>query len=151
MLPCRILYIDKYGVSVTKHTLKVKRHSYPLKDIAKPKLFVIRPTRLSGFLLLVMGAGLIMSSAVSPPALILGLETAGKYLTLNAMIVYLGVLFMSFGIFKTIFVQKRFALRIATMEGEKNAVVSTKRAYIIRIMNTLNTTLEANNSNYVYY
>lgn len=150
MLPCRILYIDKYGVSVTKHTLKVKRHNYPLKDITKPKLSVIRPTRRSGFLLLVMGAGLIMSSAVSP-ALIPGLETAVKYLTLNAMILYLGVLFMSFGIFKTIFVQKRFALRIATMEGEKNAVVSTKRAYIIRIMNTLNTTLEANNSNYVYY
>ena len=149
MLPCRMLYIDRNGVSVTKYTLKVRRHAYPLKDITKQKLSVINPTRIPGFLLLVMGAGLIMCSAISPIATMPAIQMAGKYVTLNGMSLYFGVIFMVVGIFKIVFVRRKFALRIATAKGEKNAIVSTNRAYIIKIMNTLKTTFETRS--YIHY
>ena len=143
-LPCRLLYTDRNGVSVNKYTLKVKKEAYPLKDIIKHKLSIIRPARLPGVLLLVMGAGLGLCSAITPvtrPEIIV----AGNYFALNATILYLGLFFMALGIFRILFVRKRYALRIATQGGERNAVVSAKKEYILKLIHTLNDTFESNN------
>ena len=54
------------------------------------------------------------------------------------------------GIIVLAIVRERYAVRIATAEGEKNAVVSDKKEYISQIVNALNEAFSQNRPQSVY-
>ena len=146
MKPARILYIDRNGVMVTKNTLKIKNQSYTLKAIKESRLSVLPPERIPGILLLVIGMILITCNFLNliSPMVQLDFGIEGKYISANEMALYLGATLLSLGIIRTVKVRKRYALRIATLEGEQNAIVSHKKEYINHILNALNNAFHTN-------
>jgi len=54
------------------------------------------------------------------------------------------------GLIVMVIVRERYAVRIATAEGEKNAVVSNKKEYIAQIVNALNEAFHRDDVHAVY-
>jgi hypothetical protein len=146
MKPARILYIDRHCVIVTKNTLKIRNQSYTLKAVKEHKLSVLPAERKSGMLLLVMGMILITSHFLNfiSPMVLLDFGIEGSYISASKMALYSGLMLMIIGAIKISRVRKRYALRIATPEGEQNAIVSHKKEYIGHIINALNNAFRAN-------
>jgi hypothetical protein len=133
----KLLYIDEQGVSVTKYRLRVKNNLYTLKGIEGHQLSVIPPERTPGVIMLLIGTGLTMFSMIFPPSFS-GIELVEKFISINSAVFYFGMLLMMIGLGRIVLSRERYALRIATKEGDKNAVVSTKKEYIDEIINALN-------------
>ena len=55
MIPDKVLYTDGRGITVTDSTFQVKNTSYRLNGITKHGLLIMRPERLPGMLLLIVG------------------------------------------------------------------------------------------------
>jgi hypothetical protein len=140
MIPDKVLYTDGHTVIVTDTTLQVKNSSYNLKGITKHGLYVLKPQRLPGMFLFLIGAVLaicgifkLVPQAIKPE-FSLGIYTIA---TTTAMIIA-GSILAVIGILIIGLLRERYAVRIATAEGEKNAVVSTHKEYITQILDALN-------------
>jgi hypothetical protein len=140
MVPDRVIYTDGHDVTVTDSTLQVNRNEYKLNGIIKHGLFILRPQRLPGILmvtigLIVMFAGLLkvipstwINDAIIANTLVSGSTIA---LVIGASIAFIGVLLLGM-------VRQRYSVRIATAEGEKDVVVSSRKEYIQQIVDALN-------------
>jgi hypothetical protein len=140
MVPDRVIYTDGHDVTVTDSTLQVNKMEYKLNGIIKHGLFILRPQRLPGILmitigLIVMFAGLLrlipstwINDAIIGDTLVSGSTIA---LVVGAMIAFIGVLLLGL-------IRQRYAVRIATAEGEKDVVVSSRKEYIQQIVDALN-------------
>jgi hypothetical protein len=146
MKPARILYIDRHGVIVTKNTLKVKKQSYILNAIKEHELSVLPPERITGLLLFSLGMIFIACNFLNliSPTLQLDVGIEDHYINANNAVLYGGAALLSLGLIRMIKVRERYALRIATSEGEENAIISNKKEYIGRIINALNNALLTN-------
>ncbi len=133
----KLLYIDEHGVSLTKYRLRVKKQTYAINEIRGHQLHVMRPERAPGFFLLIIGLGLIMCSAVAPVLLSIP-ESIEKFVSPGAMIFYSGMLLIFWGLARIVLSRERYALRIYTKQGDKNAIVSTRKEYIDEINSALN-------------
>jgi hypothetical protein len=138
MVPDKIIYTDGRDVTVTDSELKVRNSSYQLNGITKLGMWTIRPHRWPGILLLLAGfcamacayLNLIPETAnIEYDRGVIGATTLG-WITGGALSL-LGLILLSLS-------RKRYAVRISTAEGEKNAVVSEKREYIAQIVDALN-------------
>ena len=136
----KIIYTDGHDVTVTDSTLQVNRMNYKLSGIVKHGLFILRPQRLPGILmitigLIVMFAGLLrlvpstwINDTIIGETLVSGSTIA---LVIGALIAFIGVLLLGL-------IRQRYAVRIATAEGEKDVVVSSRKEYIQQIVDALN-------------
>ena len=144
MDPAKLLYIDKKGVSLTRHTLKVKNNSYLLKDISSHELCVINGERLSGVLLLMIGSALVGRGILDTISIntVSEIEIGGGEVSINLIELLLGIIFTLAGTVLFFLYCERYALRIHTKEGKHNAVVSNKKVYITKIVDSMNCTFE---------
>jgi len=140
MIPDKILYTDGHDVVVTETMLKVKSSPYSLNGITKHGLSIIKPNRAPGFLLMFLGVviGFVGLLQLIPSTSIPDVQFNGKFITANAIALMLGGLLLLVGILIIGLVRERYAVRIATAEGEKDVIVSSKKEYIAQIINALN-------------
>lgn len=140
MIPDKVLYTDGRGITVTDSTFQVKKVLYRINGITKHGLLIVRPERLPGMLLLVVGfiVAVIGILNLIPPSLIPDMQINDEYVTANTVAMWAGGAIALIGLLILAIVRERYAVRIATAEGEKNAVVSDRKEYIVQIVNALN-------------
>ena len=140
MIQDKILYTDGHHVTVTDSMFRVRNMSYHLIGITKHGLHVVRPQRLPGFLVVVVGVLLLVSGVLNlmpenfiPSVDLFGITFSGKALLLGAGagIMFVGVLIVGL-------MRERYAVRIATAEGEKDVIVSKQKEYVTQIISALN-------------
>ena len=140
MVPDRVIYTDGHDVTVTDSTLQVNRAEYRLNGITKHGLFILRPQRIPGILMVVIGlivmlAGLlkVIPSTWINDTVIRGTAVSGSTIAMvtGASIAFIGVLLIGM-------IRQRYSVRIATAEGEKDVVVSSRKEYIQQIVDALN-------------
>jgi hypothetical protein len=147
MTPDKVIYTDGRDVVVTDSTLKVKNASYRLNGITKLALWTIRPDRWPGMLLLTIGivAGVCGYLGLLPAEM--NMSTANGSLSGNTIALGAGAVLAVIGILALAAGKERYAVRIGTAEGEKNAVVSYKREYISQIVAALHSAFDLGHSN----
>jgi hypothetical protein len=140
MMPDKVIYTDGHDVTVTDTTLQVNKHEYALNGITKCGLMVIQPQRAPGIILLVLGIGLIVAGIMRAidPAYVPDMNIAGNVFSANTLALWAGGLLALIGLLILGLVRERYAVRIATAEGEKDAVVSDKKEYIHQIVDAIN-------------
>jgi hypothetical protein len=142
MTPDKVIYTDGRDVVVTDSTLKVKNTSYRLNGITKLCLWTIRPDRWPGILLLLIGIVAAVSGYMNmlPPDL--NIATDEGQLSANTLALWIGAGLFLIGLLALAMSKVRYAVRIGTAEGEKNAVVSTRREYIAQIVDALHSAFD---------
>jgi len=140
MIPDKILYTDGHDVVVTDSTFQVRKTEYRLNGITKHGLLVLRADRLPGILIFTLGAVLALCGLLKliSPSMINDVLINGSYVSANTMALWIGLGLALIGIIVMAAVRERYAVRIATAEGEKNAIVSHKKEYIAQIVDALN-------------
>lgn len=140
MIPDKVLYTDGRDVTVTESKLQVKNHEYELKGITKFGLFIRRPDRLPALLLITIGLVIAACGWLSliPPSTMQDVKVGNSYLGVNGLALWTGGVFIVLGLILSIFTKERYSVRISTAEGEKDAIVSSKKEYISQIVNALN-------------
>ena len=140
MVQNRVLYTDGHQVTITDTEFQVKNMAYQLRGITKHGLHIVKPIRLPGFLLLFAGIFLILGGTLGflPRNLVSPIEVAGMVFSSNAIMIGIGALLALISILVIGLLRERYAVRIATAEGEKDVVVSKQREYITQIINALN-------------
>ena len=135
-----VLYTDGQDVEVTPSTFKVKGTAYTLLGITKHGMAVIRAERWPGMMIMVLGIvmSLIGAAGVIPNGLIPNVEINGRWVVADEMAIWIGAGLTVLGVIVMTLVKQRYAVRIATAEGEKNVVVSNRQEYISQIINALN-------------
>ena len=109
---------------------------------------IIRPERLPGLLLLIVGFLVAMVGILGliPASLIGGMQIGNELVSANVVAMWAGAGVALLGLLILAIVRERYAVRIATAEGEKNAVVSNKKEYIAQIVNALDDAFRNNTS-----
>jgi Family of unknown function (DUF6232) len=140
MIPDKVLYTDGRGITVTDSTFQVNKTSYNIEGITKHGLFVLRPERLPGMLLLIVGFLVAVVGILNliPSSFIGDTQINGETVSVNNVAIWAGGALAIIGLIILSIVRERYAVRIATAEGEKDAVVSDKKEYISQIVNALN-------------
>jgi hypothetical protein len=142
MIPDKVIYTDGRDVVVTESTLKVKSHSYRLNGITKLSLWTIRADRWPGVLLMALG---LIAAATGYLGLLpadLNMQTDNGILAANMLALWIGAGLFLIGILALAVSRNRYAVRIGTAEGEKNAVVSARRDYISQIVDAIHTAFD---------
>ena len=128
----KFLYTDGKDVVVTQSILQTGNGEYRLKGITNFSLDVLKPQRLLGFLLTMVG--IIMTSNLYVdffiPVSFFDSVTRDIKLLIGVVITLTGVGLMSL-------MRKRYALRIETAEGDKHVVVSKSKQYIDQIISAI--------------
>jgi uncharacterized membrane protein len=140
MMPEKVIYTDGHDVTVTDTTLQVKKQEYNLNGVMNCGMSVIRPQRAPGIVLLVLGIGLIIAGVMKAinPSLIPDTEIGEKVFSANTLALWVGGVIALIGLLVLGLVRERYALRIITAEGEKDAVVSDRSEYIHQIVDAIN-------------
>lgn len=148
MIPNKVIYTDGRGITVTDSTFQVNKTSYHINGITKHGLMIIRPERLPGLLLLIVGflVAMIGILGLIPASLIGGMQIGNELVSANVVAMWVGAGVALLGLLILAIVRERYAVRIATAEGEKNAVVSNKKEYIAQIVNALDDAFRNNTS-----
>lgn len=140
MLRDKILYTDGHDVTITDSMLMVRNMEYRLIGITKHGFHIVKPLRLPGYLLFISGAILLLCGLLNlwPSNVVSPSEIFGVTFSGSAIIIGIGAFLALVGILIIGLLRERYAVRIATAEGEKNVVVSKQRAYINQIVDALN-------------
>ena len=147
MEPGKLIYTDGHDVVVTESSFKVKNTSYRLNGITKLCLWTIRPDRWPGVLLFLIGAVAVVVGYMNLLHAHLNLATDNGYIGANTLAIYIGAGLALLGLIVFAVSKERYAVRIGTAEGEKNAVVSRKREYISQIVDALNSAFDLGHTN----
>jgi hypothetical protein len=138
----KVLYTDGRDVIVTDSALKVRNTSYRLNGITKLCMWTIRPHRWPGVILITIGLLVAVSGYLNLFPADINMNFEDGYLGANMLAMYIGAALIFIGILALAFSQERYAVRIATAEGEKNAVVSTRREYIAQIVDAIHSAFD---------
>jgi hypothetical protein len=140
MIPDRILYTDGHDVVVTDSTFQVKKNSYSLDGITKHGMYILKPQRLPAVMLLLAGIVIAFCGAFNViPDSINREFYFGDYAVSGAtLMIITGALLAVVAILIVGLTRERYAVRIATAEGEKNAIVSSRKEYITQILDAMN-------------
>ena len=140
MVPQNVIYTDGHDITVTDTEFQVKKRSYKLNGIIRHGLLTLVPERIPGIILISVGvlAMLIGGLQLITYDMMPGTWVNGEYVTANAMALWVGGAIIAVGLIAFFFVRERYAVRISTAEGEKNAIVSKNRDYILQIVDALN-------------
>lgn len=142
MKPDRVIYTDGRDVTVTDTAFKVKNTSYSIKGITKLSFWTIHPDRWPGVVLMLLGitAGVIAYLGLFPGEM--GVRTDTGVLPANTLWLWVGILVAVVGVLTIVLARERYAVRIGTAEGEKNAIVSRKREYIAQIVDAIHSAFD---------
>lgn len=148
MIPDKVIYTDGRGITVTDSTFQVNKTSYRINGITKHGLMIIRPERLPGLLLLIVGfiVTIIGILGLIPPSLVGSIQIGNEMFNANIVAMWAGVGVALLGLLILAIIRERYAVRISTAEGEKNAVVSNRKEYIAQIVNALDNAFYGNPS-----
>lgn len=138
MIPDKVIYTDGRDVVVTDSTLKVKNTSYSLNGITKLSLWTIRADRWPGILLMLLGLIALACGYMGLFPSSMNMQTDNGVLSANMLALWIGAGLFVLGIIAMVLTKERYAVRIGTAEGEKNAVVSNRREYIAQIVDAIN-------------
>jgi hypothetical protein len=147
MTPDKVIYTDGHDVVVTDSTLKIKSTSYKLNGITKAAFWTIRPDRWPGVLLMLLG---IIAAVCGYLGLIpadWSMQTDSGLISGNMIALWSGIALFVIGLLALVLSKERYAVRIGTAEGEKNALVSTKREYVAQIVDALHTAFDLGQMN----
>jgi len=134
----KVIYTDGRDVTVTDSTLKVKSTSYRINGITRMCLWTIRPERWPGVVLMVLGVvALLIGWFVQLPA-DMNLTTQNGVLGANMLALWIGAALLVIGLLAVALTRERYAVRITTAEGDKNALVSRRREYVAQVVDALN-------------
>ena len=136
----KVLYTDGHEVTVTDKKLHVRKTEYILNGVTRCGMMVLRPQRAPGIILLILGVALAICGFMNliPAGTIPDVEIANRPYGANTLAIWLGAALALIGILVLGIVRERYAVRIATAEGEKDAVVSDKREYVAQIVDAIN-------------
>lgn len=142
MTPDRVIYTDGRDVTVTDSALKVKNTSYNLNGITKLSFWTIRAERWPGILLLLFGLAAAVFGFLGMIPADMNMQTDNGTIASNTLAIWAGIGLAIIGLLSLMLAHDRYAVRIGTAEGEKNAVVSRKREYIAQIVDAINIAFE---------
>jgi hypothetical protein len=139
-VPDKILYTDGHDVVVTDSFLQVKNKSYSLSGITKHGLQIIRPARGPAIFAFLLGVILTVAGLMRaiPSTSLPDFNIGGNYISANTLAIWAGLVLAALGLLIAFALKEKYAVRISTAEGEKDAVVSTQKEYIRQIVNALN-------------
>lgn len=142
MTPDRVIYTDGRDVTVTDSALKVKNTSYKLSGITKLSFWTIRADRWPGVLLLLLGLAAAVLGFMRVVPADMNMQTDGGIVSANTLAIWVGIALAVIGLLVLMMAHDRYAVRIGTAEGEKNAVVSRKREYIAQIVDAVHSAFD---------
>ncbi len=142
MTPDKVIYTDGRDVTVTDSTLKVRNTSYKLSGITKLSFWTIRPERWPGVLLLLLGLAAAIFGFMNRVPADMSVQTDSGAISSNSLAIWIGLALIVLGIILLALARTRYAVRIGTAEGEKNAVVSPKREYIAQIVDAIHSAFD---------
>lgn len=136
----KVIYTDGHEVTVTDSTLQVNKLEYKLNGVTKCVMMVLHPNRAPGIAVLLLGLTLVVVGAMQliPAATVPDVEIANRFVSGNTLAIWLGAALSLIGLLALGVVRERYAVRIATAEGEKDAVVSAKKEYVGQIVDAIN-------------
>lgn len=145
MKDTKFLYTDGHGVVVTDSTFQVRKNEYRLNGITKIGLSVIKPNKIPAVILLMLGVFLLLVGQfeLTPQSVIESLDITNLQQFKETLILS-GAILTIVSIILLIAIRERYAVRIATAEGDKNAVVSSKKEYIRQIVDALGKAINYN-------
>jgi len=145
MKDTKFLYTDGRGVVVTDSEFQVKRNHYRLNGITKFGLSVIRPNKLPAIILFCLGVLLLLVGQFDwTPQSVLDSLKINSYQEYKEGLIIAGAILAVVGVVLFAVIRERYAVRIATAEGDKDAVVSTKKEYIKQIVDALGKAINYN-------
>ena len=136
----KVYYTDGHEVTVTSSTLKVHNREYLLPGITRHGLSTRKPQRAPGLFLFIIGMLIVVIGAYGlvPPGFIENRLIMNRWVTVNDWAVIVGAIIALVGLLTAMLVKPKYAVRIATAEGENDVVVSRQREYIRQIIEGLN-------------
>lgn len=136
----KVYYTDGHDVMVTSSTLKVHNREYMLPGITRHGLSTLRPRRAPGLFLFIIGMLVVVIGAYGlvPPDFVENRLVGNRWITANDWAVMFGATIALLGLLTAVLVKPKYAVRIATAEGENDVVVSKQREYIRQIIEGLN-------------
>ena len=144
MTPDKVIYTDGRDVTVTDSALKVKNTSYKLSGITNLALRTIRAERWPGIILLLLGLAALALGLLNMVPADMNIRTNNGVMSSNALAIWGGIALAVIGLISLMAAHDRYAVRIGTAEGEKNAVVSRKREYIAQIVDAIHNAFDIN-------
>jgi Family of unknown function (DUF6232) len=144
----KVYYTDGHDVVVTSSTLKVHNKEYRLPGITRHGLSTLKPSRAPGLFLFIIGMLIVVVGVYQlvPPGTIDNMYVANRMVTVNDWTILLGATIALTGLLIAMLVRTKYAVRIATAEGENDVVVSKQREYIRQIVEGLNKAFVARGS-----
>ena len=142
MEPDRVIYTDGRDVTVTDSALKVKNTSYDLNGITKLSFWTIRPDRWPAVLLLLLGLTAAVLGFLNILPAEMNVRSDQGVISGNTLALWIGIALAVLGMLILLLTRERYAVRIGTAEGEKNAVVSRKREYIAQIVDAVHSAFD---------
>lgn len=142
MTPDKVIYTDGRDVVVTDSTLKVKNTSYKLNGITKLSFWTIRPERWPGILLILLGLTAVVFGVMDLLPASMDLNTNAGVFEINTLALWVGAVLTLVGFLILAAAKTRYAVRIGTAEGEKNAIISPKKEYIAQIVNAIHSAFD---------
>lgn len=146
MTPEKVIYTDGRDVTVTDSELKVKNTSYHLNGVTKLSFWTIRPDRWPAILLMLLGIGAAVLGVMGLVPSDMNVRTGDGTVGANTVALWVGIVLTLIGLLVLVFSKVRYAVRIGTAEGEKNAVVSTRREYIAQIVDAVHSAFDLGHS-----
>jgi hypothetical protein len=144
----KVYYTDGHEVTVTSSTLKVHNKEYLLPGITRHGLSTLKPQRAPGLLLFIIGMLIVVVGVYQliPPGYIQNVLIMDRWITINDWAILGGALIALVGLLVATLVKTKYAVRIATAEGENDVIVSRHREYIRQIVDGLNKAFVARGS-----
>jgi hypothetical protein len=140
MIQEKILYTDGHEVTVTESFFQVKKTMYQLKGIIHHDFLIIHPHRFPPLVAMLLGAIMILLALLHwlplgslPTIQFLSSEINGK-----EIVIIIGAGILTIGTVMLSLTKERYAIRLATAEGERNVLISKRREYVTQILDALN-------------
>jgi hypothetical protein len=136
----KVYYTDGHDVVVTASTFKVHNKEYRLPGITRHGLSTLKPQRAPGLFLFIIGMLVVTLGAyqLMPPGYVDNMLIMDRWVTVNDWAVIFGATLGLVGLLIAMLVKTKYAVRIATAEGENDVVVSKHREYVRQIIDGLN-------------
>ena len=135
----KVIYTDGDKVTVTDSIFHVRKQDYKLDGIIKHGMYVMRPSRLPAIFLVLIGLVMMAAGFAGwiPTGRFQDIYIAGTAISPNTLALGIGGLIALIGVITIGLMRDRYAVRIATAEGERNVVVSSRKEYIAQIVDAL--------------